>query len=88
MKRAPLVILISLANMGIVALLSNPAAVHAEPLTQDRVDELLQELRPDPDEAYLTIPWNTALLDAQRQAVQEQKPIFIWAMDGHPLGCT
>ena len=25
---------------------------------------------------------------AQAQAAAAGKPIFIWAMDGHPLGCT
>jgi len=28
------------------------------------------------------------VLDAQAAATREGKPIFIWAMDGHPLGCT
>jgi len=28
------------------------------------------------------------VLDAQAAAAREGKPIFIWAMDGHPLGCT
>ena len=34
------------------------------------------------------IPWKISLREAQRAAVSEKKPIFIWAMDGHPLGCT
>jgi hypothetical protein len=41
-----------------------------------------------PDDVWRTIPWKTDLLEAQRLAVAESKPIFIWAMDGHPLGCT
>jgi hypothetical protein len=49
---------------------------------------LLEELRPDPADAWRTIPWKISLLDAQRAAAQEGKPIFIWSMDGHPLGCT
>jgi hypothetical protein len=40
------------------------------------------------DAPWGTIPWQTDLLKAQHLAVQGQKPIFIWAMDGHPLGCT
>jgi hypothetical protein len=27
-------------------------------------------------------------LSAQHSAAEQKKPIFIWAMDGHPLGCT
>lgn len=41
-----------------------------------------------PDEPWRTIPWQTDLLAAQRLALEQDKPLFIWAMDGHPLGCT
>ena len=51
-------------------------------------DRLHQELRQSPDEAWRTVPWKISLLDAQAAASQQHKPIFIWAMDGHPLGCT
>lgn len=59
----------------------------------DRLDEtefrrLHKELQPDQAEPWRTIPWKIALLDAQQTAATESKPIFIWAMDGHPLGCT
>lgn len=40
------------------------------------------------DEPWRTIPWETSLIKAQNIAAQEKKPIFIWAMDGHPLTCT
>lgn len=41
-----------------------------------------------PDVAWATIPWEMDLLKAQRMAVEQSKPIFIWSMDGHPLACT
>jgi len=42
-----------------------------------------------PQEAlWKTVPWQTPLLKAQNIAAREKKPIFIWSMDGHPLGCT
>jgi hypothetical protein len=53
-----------------------------------RFRELHNELRPDPDAKWRSIPWKLSLLDAQAAAAESQKPIFIWAMDGHPLGCT
>jgi len=37
---------------------------------------------------WKTIPWQLSLIKAQNLAAQEGKPIFIWSMDGHPLGCT
>ena len=60
----------------------------AEDLTAEKYRSLLKELQPSKDALWRTIPWKTSLLDAQKQAVAESKPIFIWAMDGHPLGCT
>jgi hypothetical protein len=60
----------------------------ADELTEAKFAELHKELQPAADEPWLTIPWKIDLLDAQRTAAREKKPIFIWAMDGHPLGCT
>jgi hypothetical protein len=59
-----------------------------EVLTEQRFRQLHKQLQPAADELWRTIPWRTSLLDAQRRAITEKKPIFIWAMDGHPLGCT
>ena len=56
--------------------------------TEAEFRRLHERLQPASDEPWRTIPWKIALLDAQRAAVKQNKPIFIWAMDGHPLGCT
>ena len=37
---------------------------------------------------WLSIPWETDLTSARQKAAAENKPIFLWEMDGHPLGCT
>ena len=60
----------------------------AEDLTEQRFRQLHKQLQPAADELWRTIPWRTSLLKAQQIAITEKKPIFIWAMDGHPLGCT
>ena len=65
-----------------------PAAIDAEELTVERFESLHQQLQASPDEAWRTVPWRISLLQAQRDAVAANKPIFMWAMDGHPLGCT
>ena len=57
-------------------------------LTEAEFQKLHRELQPDPKAMWQTIPWKTSVLDAQAAAAREGKPIFIWAMDGHPLGCT
>jgi len=67
-------------------LLICPAA--SAQLTENEFRTLHEQLKPAADEPWRTIPWKISLLDAQRIAAQQKKPIFIWAMDGHPLGCT
>ena len=62
-------------------------ALGAGELTDERFRQLHAKLQPG-DATWRTIPWKIDLLDAQRAAAKERKPIFIWAMDGHPLGCT
>ena len=62
-------------------------AVFSGEFTEAEFRKLHDELKPK-DEPWLTIPWKISLLDAQRSAAEEKRPIFIWAMDGHPLGCT
>jgi hypothetical protein len=57
-------------------------------LTVDEFTTLHQQLQPPKEEAWRSIPWKISLLEAREIAAEQQKPIFIWAMDGHPLGCT
>jgi hypothetical protein len=46
-------------------------------------------IAPDRDEdAWAKIPWLTDLTQARRVAAGQGKPILLWEMDGHPLGCT
>ena len=57
-------------------------------LTEAEFQKLHKALQPDSKAMWRKIPWKTSVLDAQAAAAREGKPIFIWAMDGHPLGCT
>lgn len=70
----------------LVAFTAGPAT--AVELTEKDAAELHEQLKPAADEPWRTIPWQISLLEAQRLAARDKKPIFIWAMDGHPLGCT
>lgn len=40
------------------------------------------------DSGWLELGWETDLWKARERAAREGKPIFLWEMDGHPLGCT
>ncbi len=57
-------------------------------LTSEEFQKLHKELQPSKDEVWRTIPWKISVSEAQAQAAREKKPIFMWSMDGHPMGCT
>ena len=62
----------------------------AEHLTEKNLRSLHDLMQPEPEEMIWrdSIPWRTDLWEARREAAAEGKPIFLWEMDGHPLGCT
>lgn len=33
-------------------------------------------------------PWQTSFFDGLHQSAAENKPLLLWVMNGHPLGCT
>ncbi len=39
------------------------------------------------EDLFAEIPWKTTLWEARELAAKEGKPILLWEMDGHPLGC-
>lgn len=57
-----------------------------EPVSEAEFLKLHRDLQPPKDEVWRTIPWKTSLLEASETAAREKKPIFVWAMHGHPLG--
>jgi len=85
--RAVLKPFIASLALGFVFLLSSGLTA-GEELSEADFGLLHKELQASAKDPWRTIPWKISLLDAQRAAVSEKKPIFIWAMDGHPLGCT
>jgi len=51
--------------------------------------DYLAFIRPRPEELrWRAIPWQTDLRVASQLAQEQGKPIFLWAMNGNPLGCT
>jgi len=46
-------------------------------------------IRPTKDElAWAEIPWRSTFYDGLVESDREQKPLLLWVMNGHPLGCT
>ena len=64
-------------------------SAQAQPAVSDaEFADLLATIRPKPGEdQFATIPWMTSLWEARQKAAAEGKPILLWEMDGHPLGC-
>ena len=68
------------------------ATAHAEPakpaLADAEYSSALKAIRPAAGEDRFTqIPWLTSLWEARQKAAEQGKPILLWEMDGHPLGC-
>ncbi len=60
----------------------------APPLTAADAVKLRAVIRPiDGEDPFDTIPWETNLWDARKKAAAAGKPVLLWEMDGHPLGC-
>lgn len=60
----------------------------AETVSDEALTRLLREIRPQPGEdRFDSIPWHISLHEARVKAAKDGKPILLWEMDGHPLGC-
>jgi hypothetical protein len=69
---------------GWLGLTQSPAV----PATKTDPKALAAVIRPSADEdPFATIPWLTSLWAAREEAAKLGKPILLWEMDGHPLGC-
>ena len=55
----------------------------------ETMDSLLSLIKSKPEEVRWTdIGWETDLWAARRRAAAVNRPMFIWAMNGNPLGCV
>jgi hypothetical protein len=52
-------------------------------------DRIRDEVLPSKDEErWREVPWRPSVWDAVVEAAQTDRPVLVWAMNGHPLGCT
>ncbi|MDP7033757.1 MAG: hypothetical protein QF752_04625 [Planctomycetota bacterium] len=56
--------------------------------TSDSWREAIVAMRPPAQEKWRQIPWRTDLAASRLEAARLGRPLFIWSMNGHPLGCT
>ncbi|HEX9792497.1 MAG TPA: hypothetical protein VGC54_00795 [Planctomycetota bacterium] len=46
-------------------------------------------LRPSAEElVFESLPWRTSFAAGLRAADAAERPLLLWVMNGHPLGCT
>ena len=58
-------------------------------LTEANLDEWLQFIRPSAEElGWRALRWHSSLSEAAEEAKALQRPILLWAMNGHPCGET
>lgn len=58
-------------------------------LTHEAMTAWRDHLAPRPaEDRWRQIPWQQSLGDGLRTAARRDKPMLLWLMNGHPLGCT
>ena len=68
------------------------------PLTEETFAELFATCKPrahssdgaegQSEQSWTAVNWLGELWEGRQQAARKGKPMFIWAMNGHPLGCV
>ena len=75
--------------LGLAWLAAGPNAPAAEPIRPEQFAKVQTLIKPGRGEdRWAAIPWLTDLWQARQLAAKQGKPILLWEMDGHPLGCT
>ena len=73
-----------LGSMMLVAAAGPPTELNDQTYTQFR-----DLIRPKTEEkCFETVPWLPTFWEAVTTAQEKDKPILLWAMNGHPLACT
>lgn len=73
----------SLCMAGGLSFIAGPSG--AESNLDDKISAVLPSSKED---AWLQLGWHTNLMRARMLAETEQRPLFLWVMNGSPLGCT
>jgi hypothetical protein len=73
---------------GAVAPLVAHAQAHVPRVFPD-LEQKIEPVLPTPEEqAFLQIPWRLNVMAARAESARTGKPMFVWEMNGHPLGHT
>jgi hypothetical protein len=74
--------------LGLLVLGAAPPAPPPE-LNDRTYAQWRDHIRPSAAElSWQKVPWRATFWDAVLEAQRQEKPILLWAMNGHPLACT
>ncbi|HYV35313.1 MAG TPA: hypothetical protein VE988_06390 [Gemmataceae bacterium] len=72
--------------LGVLATAAQPAASE---LNEKTFTQWRDRIRPKTEElCFETVPWLPTFWEGVIEAQKQDKPILLWAMNGHPLACT
>lgn len=78
-----------LAAIGIFTLATACVAQEAPRLDDSSLDRWVTYLAPDDAESgWCSVPWRESFREGVRDSQIEGRPILLWAMNGHPMGCV
>ncbi|MBZ0138036.1 MAG: hypothetical protein K8I27_16895 [Planctomycetes bacterium] len=75
--------------LALLLLIPLTATFSAEELTDKSYDRIRAHVLPNEDEeAWQKVNWRATFWDGVIDAQKEDKPIMLFAMNGHPFACT
>lgn len=82
-------VVFALAGSALSAQTARQKAPKDQVPSADNLEPWLAFIRPSEDELrYEEIAWRNAFWPAVEEAKRLGRPILLWTMNGHPLGCT
>ncbi|MEE9311103.1 MAG: hypothetical protein V3V10_01700 [Planctomycetota bacterium] len=75
--------------IGVLLLLPLAATFNAEELTTKSYKKVRDSILPtETEKEWRKIEWQPTFWDGVIKAQKDDKPIMLYAMNGHPFGCT
>jgi hypothetical protein len=65
------------------ALAFGPAAIAGDKVDPDLIKQRVCEIKDSDTTAWRKIPWTASLLEARKLSAAEDKPIFLFTLDGN-----
>lgn len=91
MRHGPSCYVLPLLSAAVIVAVAALAVEPSTPpaISPDQFSKLHALITPGKGEdQWAQIPWRTSLWEARKEAAAKGKPLLLWEMDGHPLGCT